>query len=108
MENQELVKILQNSENHIAVLHNAIDVLKSENAELQAENETWQRVSDSTDKMEMSAVAKILNYPGLGRNKIFKILREIKVLRYNNEPYQSYIDSGHFDVIEQEVNLELL
>lgn len=57
------------------------------------------------DKVEMSAVAKLLDYDGIGRNKLFKILRDEKILRYNNEPYQEYIDRGYFSVIEQEVSV---
>lgn len=83
-------------------MQSAIDKLLARNSELELENETWNRVSNSEGSIEMSAVAKLLNFKGLGRNKIFAILRDMQILRSNNEPYQQYVDSGHFDVIEQE------
>lgn len=43
----------------------------------------------------MERVSKTLGY---GRNKLFEFLREIKVLRSNNMPYQEYLDRGYFDV----------
>ena len=49
----------------------------------------------------MSEVAKVLNYPGYGRNRLFEFLRNKKVLMANNIPYQKYVDCGYFRVIEQ-------
>jgi phage antirepressor YoqD-like protein len=43
----------------------------------------------------MERVSKTLGY---GRNKLFQFLRDIKVLRPNNLPYQEYLDRGYFDV----------
>lgn len=43
----------------------------------------------------MERVSKTIGY---GRNKLFDFLREIKVLRANNMPYQEYLDRGYFDV----------
>jgi len=43
----------------------------------------------------MTAVAKVI---GTGRNKLFQFLRDNNVLRYNNEPYQEYIDRGWFEI----------
>lgn len=57
-------------------------------------------VTGSRDAIEMSQVAKIIGM-GYGRNQLFDLLRESKVLRSNNEPYQSYVDLGWFRVIEQ-------
>lgn len=42
----------------------------------------------------MNQVAKVL---GVGRNKLFKILRDNKILMKNNLPYQSYVDSRYFE-----------
>lgn len=103
MNDKDIIKIMEDSQIQIQNLQSAVDKLLDKNAELTAKNETWVRVSESDESIEMSAVAKILNYKGLGRNKIFEILRDMKVLRYNNEPYQEYIERGYFDVIVQEV-----
>lgn len=43
----------------------------------------------------MERVSKTIGY---GRNKLFEFLREVKVLRANNLPYQEYIDRGYFSV----------
>lgn len=56
-------------------------------------------VVGSSDTIDMGQVAKVLNV-GIGRNKLFDILREKKVLRENNEPFQSYVDRGWFRMIE--------
>lgn len=48
----------------------------------------------------MGAVA---NSVGVGRNKLFRILRDKKILRYNNEPYQEFIDRKYFKVIEKPI-----
>ena len=49
----------------------------------------------------MQQVAKVLNIPKLGRNKLFKLLREKGILDDNNIPYQEFCDRGYFRVIEQ-------
>jgi len=61
-------------------------------------------VVDSKTAVEMSKVAKSLSIKGYGRNNLFAFLRETKVLRPNNEPYQRFIDMGLFRVIEQKYN----
>lgn len=61
--------------------------------------EFYDDVVESEDALYMSAVAKTLNM-GIGRNSIFRILRENGILRNNNEPYQEYVDKGWFRCIE--------
>lgn len=56
-------------------------------------------VVESRDAMPMDRVVKTLNI-GLGRNKLFGILRNEKILMPNNTPYQKYVDSGWFRCIE--------
>lgn len=48
----------------------------------------------------MKSVAKVLNIPNMGRNKLFSFLREKKVLNKDNEPYQYYVDRGYFRLVE--------
>ena len=52
------------------------------------------------NSQSMGVVAKTL---GIGRNTLFKILREEKILMRNNVPYQKYIDRGYFEVIERPI-----
>ena len=63
--------------------------------------EFYDDVADSNGAHTMDEVAKILSYYGLGRNKLFEFLRDEKILMRNNIPYQKYVDSGYFRLIEQ-------
>lgn len=61
--------------------------------------EFYDDVVESKDAMSMDRVAKTLNM-GIGRNKLFELLRNEKILMNNNTPYQRYVDSGWFRCIE--------
>lgn len=61
--------------------------------------EFYDDVVESKDAMSMDRVAKTLNM-GIGRNKLFELLRSKKILMNNNTPYQRYVDSGWFRCIE--------
>jgi phage antirepressor YoqD-like protein len=61
----------------------------------------YDAVTESDNWMEMSAAVKLLAYKGWGRNKVFELLRNRQILRYNNEPYQQYVERGYFKTIEQ-------
>ena len=63
----------------------------------------FDQVTGSKDCFDMVDVAKVCNL-GVGRNTIFKFLRETKILRENNTPYQQYVDCGYFRVIESKFN----
>ncbi len=91
----------------LKMANETIDNLKYENMTLIAENadlkpkaEFFDAVTDSKSAISMGDVAKILDM-GVGRNKIFELLRKKKVLQNNNIPYQTFIDNGYFRVIEQ-------
>lgn len=62
--------------------------------------EFYDKVTKSETLIDMKCVAKVLNYKRVGRNNLFKILREKGVLNERNEPYQSYVDAGYFKVVE--------
>lgn len=61
--------------------------------------EFYDAVTDSKDAIDMRVVATTLNM-GVGRNKIFEILRNEKILDRKNIPYQKYIDMGYFRTVE--------
>ena len=63
--------------------------------------EFFDAVAESKDAIEIASVAKVLNVPGVGRNKLFEFLRNRKILMRNNQPYQKYVDCGYFRIIEQ-------
>lgn len=96
----------------LEIAHKTIDKIKNENALLIEDNrrmkpkeEFFDAVADSKDAIEIGQVAKVLNYPGVGRNKLFEILRKKGVLMKNNIPYQKYIDNGCFRTIEQKYSM---
>ena len=75
--------------------------LQEDNERMKPKAEFFDAVTDSKDAIDMGQVAKVLNYPRIGRNKLFDILRDNGILQQNNQPYQKYIDCGYFRVIEQ-------
>ena len=79
--------------------------LQLANQEMKPKAEFFDAVAGSKKAMSMEEVAKILSYPGVGRNKLFEILRNQNILQSDNIPYQKYIDSGYFRVIEQKYNV---
>lgn len=61
--------------------------------------EFYNAVTGSEDTIDMRTVATVLNM-GIGRNKIFEVLRDKRVLDRKNMPYQKYIDLGYFRTVE--------
>ena len=57
-------------------------------------------VTGSVGLVHMSKIAKILNVKGMGRNNLFKFLRNKGVLMNNNDPYQAFIDREYFELVE--------
>ncbi|OOM07229.1 phage antirepressor protein KilAC domain protein [Clostridium saccharobutylicum] len=53
----------------------------------------------------MGHVAKLLGIRGIGRNRLFSLLRAKKVLDKNNIPYQQYVDLGYFRILEQKYSV---
>ena len=84
------------------VVIQAMTILHQRNKSLQAEVEDMKPKAVSYDAFistgnlhDMSKVAKMFN---TGRNRLFKLLREQKVLRHDNEPYQQFVDNHYFEV----------
>jgi anti-repressor protein len=78
-----------------------LEVKDARIAELEPKAAFYDQVADSRDAIEMRNVAAVLNIPNLGRNKLFALLREKKILDGNNVPYREYQDRGYFRVIEK-------
>jgi len=57
------------------------------------------RFMQANNNVSMGTLAKVLNIKGLGRNNLFKKLKEIGMLMKNNQPKQEYINAGYFEVI---------
>ena len=64
--------------------------------------EFYDAIIDSIDTLLIGDVAKNLQVPGLGPNKLFQFLRRQKVLKSDNLPCQQYIELGWFRVVEQQ------
>jgi len=73
-------------------------LLLAENDDMKPKADFFDEVASSEDLLSMEAVAKILDKPGVGRNNLFKILKEKRILRGNNMPFQKYI--SWFKVVE--------
>lgn len=79
--------------------------LALENSDMKPKADFFDAVADSKDAIEIGQVAKVLDFPGIGRNKLFSILREKQLLMGNNIPYQRYIDNGYFRTVEQKYSM---
>lgn len=62
-------------------------------------------IASNTDSIEIGVFAKLLKDENIdmGRNKLFEWLRSNKYLMKNNIPYQNYIDSHYFEIVEYSV-----
>ncbi len=74
--------------------------LVQKNKELQAKADFYDCVTGSKDTVDMKECAKVINFQGWGRNKIFELLRQKSVLDRSNQPYQRYCDMQYFRIIE--------
>lgn len=55
------------------------------------------RFTNGKNCYDIGSFAKQINIKNFGRNKLFEWMRDKSILRYNNEPYQQYVD--YFKVI---------
>lgn len=99
--NQENLTPEQIVANALVVAQNIIQQKNQQIAEMKLKAEFFDAVADSKTAIAIGEVARVLGIKGIGRNNLFEILRENKVLMSNNQPYQKYIDCGYFRVIEQ-------
>ena len=70
-----------------------------ENKAMLPKAEFYDAVANTESLVSMGDVAKTLDI-GIGRNKLYKFLRDKKVLMSDNIPYQLYVDRGYFKVVE--------
>jgi len=84
----------------LTIANKRLDEYKQKVIEMKPKADFFDSVACSKTAISMNDVAKVLEIKGLGRNNLFKILREKKILMDNNTPYQEYVDRGYFRVIE--------
>ena len=65
--------------------------------ENQPKIEAFDELMSSNDSLDFLTFSKIIK---IGRNTLFKKLRELQILRQDNTPYQKYVDRGYFKVVE--------
>lgn len=73
--------------------------LEDKVAKLEPAAEFAYQICSSKDAIDIGNCAKVLNR-NIGRNRLFEFLRNKNILQQDNIPYQKYIDSGYFRVIE--------
>lgn len=88
---------------NLSVIRQQNELIASQGRQLEEQKplvEFANHVGDTSDLFTMSQLAKLAQneHIPLGRNKLYKWLREKKYLRENNEPYQQYVTMGIFKV----------
>lgn len=99
LENQQQTPELQMAQGLIAA-QQLIEQANKQIAELKPKADFYDDVTGSSDTISMADVAKVLNIKGIGRNKLFQVLRDKSILQRDNTPYQNYVDRGYFRLIE--------
>ena len=77
-----------------------IEQLQKQLADAQPKIAFHDAVTGSRVTIDIGEAAKFLAIQGLGRNKLFDVLRSKGILMANNQPYQKYVDAGYFRTIE--------
>ena len=106
---QEIMRIMSDPRKAIKIYAQALEQTEKElqkatdyiNNDLMPKVEMYAVVMGTDRLVEMSTVAKVLNYRGMGRNNLFEYLKDKKILRFNNTPYQSYVDAGYFKIVRE-------
>ncbi len=99
--NQEQMTPEQIVANALIVAQNIISQKDRQIEEMKPKAEFFDTVAESKTAISMNEVAKVIDMNGYGRNKLFEILRNKKILDKSNIPYQKFVDSGYFRVLEQ-------
>jgi len=92
------------------VLSTALRDKKKYMAQLRAQRplvDFAETIQTSEDNILMGTLAKLICNSGtkIGAKRLFKLLRDEKILMENNVPYQHYIDQGYFVVKESAYTL---
>lgn len=93
-------------ENTKALFRTTLQTISAQNKLIQEQKpfvEFADHISQSTNSIDVGTFANIISkkFVNVGRTRLFKWLKQNKYLMKDNRPYQQYIDSGYFEVIEQ-------
>ena len=94
------VAINQYEVGYVKPLENKVVEQEEQIVVLQPKGQFYDAVVQSETLLDIGEVSKLLNYKGLGRNNLFRYLRENSILNNKNLPYQTYIDRGYFKIVE--------
>ena len=94
------VAINQYEVGYVKPLENKVVEQEEQIVVLQPKGQFYDAVIQSETLLDIGEVSKLLNYKGLGRNNLFRYLRENSILNNKNLPYQTYIDRGYFKIVE--------
>jgi len=100
---QVMARALKLADRTLAKLRSDNAALLEDNERMKPKEEFFDAVTGSKDAIDMKDTAKVLDM-GIGRNKLFKFLRDRNILMADNRPYQEYVDRGYFRTIEQKFN----
>lgn len=78
-----------------------IETQKAQIAALAPKADFHDKVTEAVNCQTIEEVAKVL---GSGQNRMFAWLRDQKILKPGNIPYQRFIDEGHFRIVERQYN----
>jgi anti-repressor protein len=101
----QLPQTYQEALRALADKQDEIEKLAKENEDMLPKVKFYNTVVDSKTTISIGDTAKLLN-AGMGQNKLFAFLRERNILKSDNTPYQRYIDSGYFKVVEQKYEVK--
>lgn len=86
----------------LADKNDAIVLLEERNKTLEPRSRYFEQIVLTNGLISMEQTAKLLNIKDMGRNNLFKALREANVIQKNNtSPLQYYIDKGYFELKEE-------
>ena len=81
---------------------NECEELRGVVADLLPKAEFYDRVADTNASFSLGETAKMLRFPGLGRNNLIRRLREAGILMADNVAKQRYVDRGYFQIVQSD------
>ena len=93
------MEALQQNTTVIQALVGAVTDLQTMVEEQAPKVAVYEAIADAKTDYDMADAAKLMAIPGLGRNNLFQLLRDKKVLKSDNTPYQPYVEAGYMRCI---------
>ena len=82
-------------------------MLEQRNEILEPRSKYFEQIVLTDGLISMEQTAKLLNIKNMGRNNLFKLLREANIIqKHNTSPKQYYIDKGYFELKEEIIEVK--